>query len=266
MSDIDKKFLLEKTADIYGALRRIVLLKHAIRIKIEGSDEHYSTALTHASMKNQSFFFDRIIPSGGNDLIRKGKAFIIVSDAQGIKIEFKVTGRRAYQKDKEQYRVEFPEKVLYLQRRTAYRVDVPPAHRILLRLDLDEDGKQPLIGRVVDLSSSGFKAIFGEQANEQIGQEQRIDIAQMKFNEQNNLDCSLDAKYIYFNQEKKQTYIGFSFAMISPMGQRYLDKLITQFQWEARRIAKMEEEQQQEEFTLGFEEGSEGEEEEKEST
>jgi len=250
MSDINEKFLFDTKQEIYGALRRIVLLKNAVTVKIQGSDEHFTTAITHASMKNSSFYFDRIIPSAGNDLIRSGKPFIIISDAQGIKIEFKVNGRMAYQKDREQYRAEFPTQVLYLQRRTAYRVDVPPAHRILLRLEFEEG--EPLVGRLMDLSSSGFKAIFNQEAHKRIEQNQRIDVAQIKFNEQNNMDCSLDAKYIYYNEEKKQTYIGFSFCLISPMGQRFIDKLITQFQWEERRLAQMKKEQDKEEFSLDF--------------
>ena len=60
-------------------------------------------------------------------------------DTQGVRIEFRMTGRLRYQPDQEQYRAEFPEEVLYLQRRTAYCVMVPPAHQIPVTLRFEDD-------------------------------------------------------------------------------------------------------------------------------
>ena len=115
MTEENNEYYLDTPEDVYGALRKIVLMKQPVFINIEGSDEKFTSAITLANLKNSSFFLDQVVPIKGNDLIRAGKRFGIIADSQGVKIEFDVTGRLKYQPNKEQYRVEFPSQVLYLQ-------------------------------------------------------------------------------------------------------------------------------------------------------
>jgi c-di-GMP-binding flagellar brake protein YcgR len=49
------------------------------------------------------------------------------------------------------------------------------------------------------------------------------------------MDCSLEARHIVINEEGN-THCGFAFTLLSPPAQRYLDRLITEFQWEERQI------------------------------
>ena len=145
-ASINQEFLLNTPEDVYGALRKVVLLETPVTLRIDGDDTEYKSAITETSLKARSFFMDRVIPMQGNDLIRSGKRFSVECDTQGVRIEFRMTGRLRYQPEQEQYRAEFPEEVLYLQRRTAYRVMVPPAHQILVTLrfeDDDEDSDSP---------------------------------------------------------------------------------------------------------------------------
>ncbi len=237
--DSNNEYYLETPEDVYGALRKIVLMKQPVFINIEGSEEKYTSAITHANLKNSSFFLDQVVPQKGNELIRAGHKFSVVADSQGVKIEFDMTGRLKYQPNKEQYRVEFPTQVLYLQRRTAYRVMVPPAHQILVKLKM-EDGGENLVGRLADLSSSGFKALFKGDCVERLKTVKTIPVARIKFNDQNNMDCGLEARHVVATKEGN-TQVGFAFDLISGMGQRYLDRLIGELQWEERQRAEQAE-------------------------
>jgi c-di-GMP-binding flagellar brake protein YcgR len=230
------EYFLETPEDIYGALRKIILMKQPVMISIEGSDEKFTSAITHANLKNSSFFLDQVVPQKGNDLIRSGSRFSLLADSQGVKIEFNMTGRLKYQPTNEQYRVEFPTQVLYLQRRTAYRVMIPPAHQILVKLKMD-DGGENLVGQLADLSSSGFKALFKGDCVERLKNNSDIPVARVKFNDQNNMDCSLIARHVVATKEAN-TQVGFAFNLISGMGQRYLDRLIGELQWEERQKAE----------------------------
>ena len=233
------EYFLETLEDIYGALRKIILMQQPVSITIEGSDEHYTSAITNASLKHSSFFLDKVVPDSGNELIRSGSRFSGLADSQGVKIEFNMTGRIKYQPSNEQYRVEFPTQVLYLQRRTAYRVMISPAHKILVKLKM-EDGGDNLIGQLADLSSSGFKAIFKGDSVERLQNNSNIAVARIKFNEQNNMDCSLIARHVVGTQNGN-TQVGFAFNIVSGMGQRYLDRLIGELQWEERQRAEQAE-------------------------
>ncbi len=237
--EINNEYYLDTPEDVYGALRKIVLMKQPVFINIEGSDEKYTSAITHANLKNSSFFLDQVVPQKGNELIRAGSRFSIVADSQGVKIEFDMTGRIKYQPSNEQYRVEFPTQVLYLQRRTAYRVMISPAHQILVKLKMQDEGEN-LVGKLSDLSSSGFKAIFKGDCVERLKASKDIPIARIKFNDQNNLDCSLVARHVIATKDGN-TQVGFAFNLISGMGQRYLDRLIGELQWEERQKAEQAE-------------------------
>ena len=230
------EYYLDSLEDIYGALRKIILMKQPVFISIEGSDEKFSSAITHANLKNSSFFLDKVVPEKGNDLIRSGSRFSVLADSQGVRIEFNMTGRLKYQPTNEQYRVEFPTQVLYLQRRTAYRVMIPPAHQILVKLKM-EDGGDNLVGQLSDLSSSGFKALFKSDCVERLKANNNIPVARVKFNDQNNMDCSLVARHVVATKNGN-TQVGFAFNMISGMGQRFLDRLIGELQWEERQRAE----------------------------
>lgn len=233
------EYYLDTVEDVYGALRKIILMKQPVFINIEGSDDKFTSAITHANLKNSSFFLDKVVPDKGNDLIRSGSRFSVLADSQGIRIEFNMTGRLKYQPANEQYRVEFPTQVLYLQRRTAYRVMIPPAHQILVKLKM-EDGGSNLIGQLADLSSSGFKAVFKGDCIERLKSNNNIPVARIKFNAQNNMDCSLVARHIVATPNGN-TQVGFAFNMISGMGQRFLDRLVGELQWEERQRAEQDE-------------------------
>ena len=232
----NNEYYLDSPEDVYGALRKIILMKQPVFITIEGSNEQFSSAITHANLKNSSFFLDKVVPEKGNDLIRSGSRFSVLADSQGVRIEFNMTGRLKYQPTNEQYRVEFPTQVLYLQRRTAYRVMIPPAHQILVKLKM-EDGGDNLVGQLSDLSSSGFKALFKNDCVERLKTNNNIPVARVKFNDQNNMDCSLVARHVVATKNGN-TQVGFAFNMISGMGQRFLDRLIGELQWEERQRAE----------------------------
>lgn len=240
----NQEYLLTEPEDVYGALRKLVLMKSPVRIHIDGSTETYLSAISSTDFKSRSFFMDAVNPSDGNDLIRSGRRFTVECDSQGVRIEFRMSGRLMYQPQKAMYRGEFPEQVLYLQRRTAYRVAVPPAHDIYLRVRMnDEEGD--LTAQLLDISSSGFKARFKGNVKKRLQDQGMFPIARLRFNREHNMDCSLEARHIVLD-EQGNTLCGFAFITISAMAQRYLDRLITEFQWEQRNLQEQQEEQQTE--------------------
>jgi c-di-GMP-binding flagellar brake protein YcgR len=234
--EINDEYYLDNTEDIYGALRKITLMEQPVLMSIEGSDEKFTSVITHVSLKNSSFYLDQVVPQTGNDLIRSGNRFSVLADSQGVKIEFNMTGRIKYQPDHQQYRVEFPTRVLYLQRRSAYRVLIPPVHQILVKLKIEDAGEH-LVGQLTDLSSSGFRALFKGDCSELLKSTRDIPIARIRFNDRNTMDCSLIVHRIFTTKEG-DTQVGFAFNLISGMGQRFLDRLIGELQWEERQHAE----------------------------
>lgn len=241
--DNNQQYLLDEPEDVYGALRKIVLMGTPVRIHIDGNNELFTSAITHTDFRSRSFFMDKVIPADGNNLIRSGRRFTVECDTQGIRIEFRMNGRLMYQPAKEQYRAEFPEQVLYLQRRTAYRVMIPPAHDIYLKVQMNDD-EGDLTGQLLDISSSGFKARFTGNVKKRLQEQGIFQVARIRFNKEHIMDCSLEARHVV-NDDANNTLCGFAFVAISAMAQRYLDRLITEFQWEERNMKERQLEQQE---------------------
>lgn len=237
--DTNKEYTLTAPEDVYGALRKIVLMETPVKVQIDGSNEVFRSAITHTELKSRSFFMDQVIPIEGNELIHLGHRFSIECDSQGVRIEFHVDGRMKYNSKKEQYRVEFPETLLYLQRRTAYRVMVPPAHDIRVKVRMpDEQGD--IIGTIEDLSSSGFRARISGDIKSRLDAIKDFPIAKVRFNQEHFMDCSLEARHVILDDDG-DTHCGFAFTMISATAQRYVDRLITEFQWEERQLKEHQE-------------------------
>jgi c-di-GMP-binding flagellar brake protein YcgR len=89
------------------------------------------------------------------------------------------------------------------------------------------------------MSSSGFKARFDGDIKQTLEDNRDIPIARIRFNRENTLDCSLEARHV-FHDDEVSTLCGFSFTTLSPQGQRYIDRLITEFQWEERRLKEQQ--------------------------
>jgi len=232
--DSNQEYTLTAPEDIYGALRKIVLMETPVLVRIEGQQEPFRTAVTKTDLKSRSFFMDQVVPSEGNDLIRQGKRYSVECDSQGVRIEFNVTGRMKYSPAKQQYRIEFPESLLYLQRRTAYRVMVPPAHDIRLKVKMpDEQGD--VLGTIEDMSSSGFRAKIKGNVKQRLEDIRNFPVAKVRFNKEHYMDCSLEARHVILD-DNGNTHCGFAFTLISATAQRYVDRLITEFQWEERRL------------------------------
>lgn len=234
--------LLEAAEDIYGALRKLVLMQEPVRVYIDGSDHTYSADIIHTDFKSRSFFMTEVQPPAGNQLIRQGHRFRLDCEHQGIYIGFRADGRLRYQPADHQFRAEFPSAITYRQRRSAYRVDVPPAHRLRLSLTLN-DQTQNLSGQLLDLSESGFKARFDGDVRSLIEQQHDFPAASIRFNEELHMDCEIQARHLLLNNDGN-TLCGFVFTLVSSTGQRYIRKLITDFQWEERERRRQKEEPQ----------------------
>lgn len=223
--------ILTAQEDIYEVMRKIVLYRSPITLYIDGSENAFHSAMTKTDLKSNSFFFDRVIPDKGNALIKSGKRFKVEAETDGINIAFNANGRLRYQPSKECYRAEFPSQLFYRQRRSTYRVDVPKSREICIKV-ADATG-QSFTGQLENLSSSGFKAAFAATALPLLQNIQRFEDAKLTISRSDVIPCTV-AAHLLPQGRPDVTVCGFSFVSIAPMGQRYIDRLITEFQWEER--------------------------------
>lgn len=226
--------LLADPIDIYGAVRRIVLLNTPVSINIDDQNVAYQTQVTHAELNANCFYMDEVKPVGGNLALQNGSAFQLTCQQEGIRIQFQCQGDQKYDATYRQYEVPLPTELNYHQRRGAYRVQVPEAHLLAIRISGQEPAKQ-LTGRLVDLSETGFKAKFKDDVRFLIKDSltNHLGSCSLRINENKHLDCSLECRHLSLDKNGNTTG-GFIFQRLSPTAQRCIARLVIDFQWEER--------------------------------
>lgn len=231
--------------EIYRAIQRLIRYAPRLTARFEGIDDAFATAITKVDLKSKAFAFDKLIPDKGNEYLRAGKKLELVADFRGILVQFQVDGPLKYRTQNQEYISQFPSKVLYLQRRNAYRAIVPRTYTVYVIFRSSESDKQ-YKGRLQDISGTGFKAYFKGDITPQLAAIRNYDESTLHVADE-SMDCGLDARHAFYNEEKDMTFCGFSFQPLSGMKQRYIENLVNTLQHEEQRKQQAVEERKKEE-------------------
>lgn len=231
-SPLEENFLTSPE-EIYRAIQRLIRYSQSVSVVFEDSKERFASAITKVDLKSKAFAFDKLVPDSGNEFIRQGKKLKIIADFRGILVEFAITGKLKYRSNSEEYIATFPEKMLYLQRRNAYRAMVPRTYTVYVILRSSES-EEEIKGRLQDISGSGFKAYFKGEIIKELKDIGNFDESTLHVGDE-SMDCGLDARHAIYNEEKDMTFCGFSFQHLSGLKQRYVDQLVQKLQWEEQR-------------------------------
>lgn len=222
------QYNLNSTEDIYGALRKLALSKQSITIRMESQLKKYQSKIVNANLETLSFNLERLSPEEGNKIVAAGNRFDIEAQYQGAKICFRVDNRMSFQPEHQQYRVEFPSEIHYLQRRSCFRVE-QGVNDIQVRLG-DEINSRIASGRLVDLSSTGFKARFEISQDKELKPTKLFPLSKLVFPDETSVSLSLACNHTQYAQ--RQLFCGFHIVSMTPMEQRFLDQKIQQLQWQ----------------------------------
>jgi len=235
---------LESPEEIYRAIQRLIRYAPRLTARFEGVDDAFATAITKVDLKSKAFAFDKLTPDAGNEILQRGKRLELIADFRGILVKFYVEGGLKYRPQNQEYIAGFPSKILYLQRRNAYRAMVPRTYSVYCVFRSSED-KQVLKGRLQDLSGSGFKAYFKGDIGTLLKSIGNFDESTLHVGDE-SMDCGLDARHAVYNEEKDLTFCGFSFQPLSGMKQRYVEQLVNTLQYEEQRKQQAEAERKKE--------------------
>jgi len=225
---------LESPEEIYRAIQRLIRYAPRLTARFDGIDDQaFATAITKVDLKSKAFAFDKLIPENGNDILRQGKKLELIADFRGILVRFHIEGKLKYRQQNQEYISKFPSKLLYLQRRDAYRAIVPRTYSVhtVFRSSRSETVFK---GKLQDISGSGFKAYFKGDIRKELKEIEIFDESTLHVGDE-SMDCGLDARHAIFNEEKDQTICGFSFHPLTGMKQRYIEQLVNNLQFEEQR-------------------------------
>lgn len=224
---------LTSPEEIYRAIQRLIRYAPKTMANFEGNKETFVTAITKVDLKSKAFAFDKLVPDIGNNYLHDGKKLELTADFRGILVKFFVTGSIKFRPQNQEYITSFPDKLLYLQRRDAYRAMVPRTYTVYSIFRSSESDKE-FKGRLQDISGSGFKAFFKGDVSDQLTALTNFDESTLHVGDE-SMDCGLDARHAVYIEEKDITSCGFSFHPLSGMKQRYVEQFVNKLQHEEQR-------------------------------
>ena len=219
--------------DIFGVLRALQTERGSVHVQFDNDAQLYNTMVLEANLKERVFLLDEVTPRDGHRKFDAGLTFSIRASINGIKVHAKdLKSLRTLSNDSGlYYLVPFPPKMLYLQRRDAYRAMVPGSMMAVATCS-SEEREVDLHGKVISMSATGIRISFpGEvkpelQANELF--ETLIEIqAQEK-----NLEFRTEAVYYEYNKALNLTICGCRFVDLQRPTQLTISRFVTFLQRE----------------------------------
>ena len=214
--------------DIFGVLRSLQTERSLVNIQFDGGAQLYNTMILDANLQERYFLIDEVTPRDGHRKIEDRVSFSIRASIHGIKVHAKdlVSARTLNNADGIYYRVPFPAKMLYMQRREAFRAYVPGGMKTTARVS-NAEREDFLFGRVLNMSATGVRIGFPGEVSPEFG-------AMEKFNafidiqaQDTTVECEIEIVYYQYSKERNQTMCGCRFVDLPRPAQQTVNRFVT---------------------------------------
>ncbi|MDX1489647.1 MAG: flagellar regulator YcgR PilZN domain-containing protein [Pseudohongiellaceae bacterium] len=219
--------------DIYGVLRAMQTERSSVNVQFESGAQLYNTMILDANLKERYFLLDEVTPREGHRKVEEGQSFSIRASIHGIKVHAKgLKSARTRSDDSGLYYViPFPEKLLYLQRRDAYRAFVPGSLMTVASCSSPER-EEDLHGKVVNMSATGVRIAFPGEIEPELQQDEELDTRIRIQAQEQDLECVVEVVYFEYNKARDQTICGCRYLRLRRPVQMVINRFVTFLQRE----------------------------------
>ncbi len=234
-TESDSERYYTNAADIYSVLRSLQLQRSSINIQFDKSTSLFSSIILNTNLKEKFFILDAFNPKVGHKLAEEGKSFSFLASYKGIKVNCKNlrVKKTLEESGAPLYKIEFPAKLLYLQRREAFRVHVPAALKINTTCSSEARG-QTLTGRLFNISATGFRLEFSGRLEPEISLMEMFNTRISGLPDDSSIQCNTTVVHIEYDEEKDKTICGCHYDELERPQQRIIDHFVNFLQREER--------------------------------
>ncbi len=227
----DQERYYTQAGEIYHIFRTLQTAHASINIQFNNTGPLYSSLVVKTILKKKIILLDEFNPSVGNYKAVGRTPFSIHASLKGIKIHCNdnviIT---SFTNDTGiLFRIPFPDKLLYLQRRDAYRAPVPGSTGVEARCS-SNTRTQTLVARVLNISSTGFRMEVGGQPNPDLKSGEQLDVLLIGLLEHEPLECIIEIAHSRYDEVKDKTFCGCQFVNLHIPSQRTLNQFVVQLQ------------------------------------
>ncbi len=220
---------------IADLLKRIMEAHIVLLVRLPNDRGNYTSAILEVQPDKDVFVLDELNPTRGHERLLKVRTLDITARLAGVTIQFR-TELKAVNTDEDvaKYVARIPNKLLYQQRRSAFRVRV--GSNTSVPLTLSAEGGSSYHGYLADLSSTGLGA-YMEHADELIDSGQKY-FCKIQLPEGNFIATELDLRFSKLDDERQQLQIGGRFLNVNRPQQALLERYVMTLQRQAIKKSK----------------------------
>ncbi|MDP2127883.1 MAG: flagellar brake protein [Pseudohongiella sp.] len=220
--------------DIFSVLRALVSDRSSISIQFDNSSIVSASMVLEANLRDRTFRLDEFSTADAHKRAVAGTNFTMRASVNGIRVlakDMKVV-RISEDRDGVFYEVAFPERLLYLQRRDAFRAWVPGT--LMVNVACKNDNHPTgFKGRMQNMSATGFRMVVDGKVLPAPEMMENFQISTRLPLIDQNLNCESTAMYVQYVQERNHTVFGFRFGNLGRQEQLAVNRFVTQLQREA---------------------------------
>ena len=233
--------IINRPAEVASVLSSLQRQRLPVTISFRGVEQKYLSLVLAVDRKEQVFYLDELNQASGHKRILANEVFSVRGADQGVTVFFsKCQAIKVLdEEDGAVYRVPFPTELIHNQKRDAFRAGVMLGNHLPVSLlsFTRKEPLQPLIARLVDISSTGCKLEFDSLIEPHFKSLEVFD--QMTINSkgfEKKLVVKVEARHAVYDEHKQRTTCGFRFIDTDPSMQTDLDRFVIFLQREARRV------------------------------
>ncbi|MDP1932912.1 MAG: flagellar brake protein [Gammaproteobacteria bacterium] len=220
--------------DIFGVLRALQIERSTVNVQFENGAQLYNTMVLDANLKDRYFLLDEVTPRDGHRKVDEGTTFSLRASINGIKVHAKdlKSSRTLSNESGIYYVIPFPAKLLYLQRRDAFRAYVPGSMMAVAEYRSAEREDMPH-GRIMNMSATGIRVAFPGGIKPELQAKERFEAVIKIQAQEQNLECQIEIVYYEYSRDRDLTICGCRFVDLHRNTQMIINRLVTFLQRES---------------------------------
>lgn len=230
--------VLTTPLEIAANLRLLQESHDPLIITFHERTQRFQSYLVEVDRDSNMIALDEMIPRDGERFLQNGEAYRVEGFHDGVRIAWDSNGSLTIDESNggRCYRGAMPVKVVYHQRRNAFRAALKLAQLVDIELG-GEKLKAPINGKLLDISATGCKLRFDGDISHrlQLGEVYDRFIAALPFG---NMTAPVELRYLHHEERVDTTFAGVRFHNMSGLVQRQVERFVYQLQREARRFDK----------------------------
>ena len=240
--------ILKTPEEHYSVLRTIQDNRYPTTLSFHAHDQEYLTQVIKADIQNRCFYIDELRPPSGHKLASFNESFDIVTKLNGVEIIIKGASIVGAGKSEGSffYKVTFPNEILYLQRRHAFRIDIPEDQEVIAEIR-GEGHESTSHGIVRDVSATGCRMTLNHMPDRPFEKGEILPFFNMKISK--NIEVEGEAKVRFISvpgqagdedtEDNDELHgdivLGLELCELFGLGHRTMERFVNELQREARK-------------------------------